>query len=407
MKDLTRRRYPGILRLGEGTYRIRVSAVDPRTGKLKEVYRRRTGITVQEAVKLQGEWREEIRRGEAGGRERMRLRDYAASWLRGRLPRLKPSTAHGYATMLDVRILPALGDYYLDALTPADVNTWLGKQGRSAPNCLLVLRTLLRDAVADLDLPRDPVARVKAPRRRVFTDEEPGLLTAEELRRVLDAFRAEEPRWYALAATLAFTGLRWGEATALRWDDVDEPAGVLHVRRAQWRGIVSTTKTDRVRSVPLVPELADVLREHRRGLVASQHAGVAEGWMFPSVVGKLHQASAMRKPLLHVLRVAGVTRGITVHGLRRTFNNLARQVASGEVVRSITGHVTAAMTEHYSHVDVREKRAAAAGVLRLVRGGQLGDPLGDPVDRGSVVETKSVMIARNGPVAHVDRAAVS
>jgi integrase len=55
----------------------------------------------------------------------------------------------------------------------------------------------------------------------------------------------------------------------------------------------------------------------------------------------------------------------TIHGFRRTFNNLCRQVAAGEVVRALTGHARPEMTAHYSHVD-REKRAAAQGVLRLV-----------------------------------------
>ncbi len=45
---------------------------------------------------------------------------------------------------------------------------------------------------------------------------------------------------------------------------------------------------------------------------------------------------------------------VTIHGLRRTFNNLSRQVAGEIVARSITGHVTQAMTEHYSHVDAKE-----------------------------------------------------
>jgi len=47
-------------------------------------------------------------------------------------------------------------------------------------------------------------------------------------------------------------------------------------------------------------------------------------------------------------------------------------MASGEVARAITGHVTQRMTEHYSHVDVGEKRAAVEGMLKLVKGGESG-----------------------------------
>jgi integrase len=58
---------------------------------------------------------------------------------------------------------------------------------------------------------------------------------------------------------------------------------------------------------------------------------------------------------------------LTVHGLRRTMNNLLRQVTHGEVVRSVTGHVTERMTEHYSHIGADEKSSAVAKVLQLVR----------------------------------------
>ena len=64
----------------------------------------------------------------------------------------------------------------------------------------------------------------------------------------------------------------------------------------------------------------------------------------------------------------GITKRVTTHGLRRTFNNLSRQVAGEIVTRSITGHVTAAMTEHYSHVGSEEKLAAAGSIVRMVMG---------------------------------------
>lgn len=70
---------------------------------------------------------------------------------------------------------------------------------------------------------------------------------------------------------------------------------------------------------------------------------------------------------------------MTTHGLRRTFNNLSRQVAGEIVTRSITGHVTQEMTEHYSHVDRSEKLAAVGKVVRLVGlpSGEVGDQVGD------------------------------
>ena len=198
------------------------------------------------------------------------------------------------------------------------------------------------------------------------TDEEPNLLTAEELGRVLVAFKEDEPKFYPLTATLAFTGERYGEATATKWGDIDEEAGVIRVRRAQWRGIVGTTKTGTVRSVPLVPELKMVLREHRARLASSGLSVLDSDWVFPGEDGGLLPRVWLRWALIRVLKKVGITKRVTTHGLRRTFNNLSRQVAGEIVTRSITGHVTAAMTEHYSHVGKDEKLAAAGSIVRMV-----------------------------------------
>jgi integrase len=80
--------------------------------------------------------------------------------------------------------------------------------------------------------------------------------------------RLHEPAWFALTATLAMTGMRFGEATALKWSDLDVQGGEIIVRRAHWVGHVGTTKTDTVRRVPLVPDLRAILDERRRALVA-------------------------------------------------------------------------------------------------------------------------------------------
>jgi integrase len=184
-----------------------------------------------------------------------------------------------------------------------------------------------------------------------------------------------------VAATLALTGLRYGEATALKWTDLDADAGIIRVRRAQWHGVVSTTKTGVSRTVPLVGELADVLRNHRARLLPRQVDGLGDGWVFPGQRVGLLRPNALGSPLRRALKGCGITKRVSVHGLRRTFNNLARQVAGDIVTRSITGHVTASMTEHYSHVDAREKLAAASkALLLLAPAGQVGDQVGDPTD---------------------------
>lgn len=56
-----------------------------------------------------------------------------------------------------------------------------------------------------------------------------------------------------------------------------------------------------------------------------------------------------------------------MHGLRYTFTELVRRAdVDAAVRRALTGHVTEEMQRHYSTVGWDEKRAAVAGVYRLV-----------------------------------------
>jgi integrase len=196
------------------------------------------------------------------------------------------------------------------------------------------------------------------PKRR-RSDDDPNVLTAVELGKVMAVFRDTEREHYPLALTLALTGIRYGEATALRWSDIDEPNAVIRIERAQWHGIVGETKTGNVRTVPLTAELGEVLRDHRKAVRGGA------GWVFPNKDGGLVGPCALRFPIGRVLKRAGITKRVSVHGLRRTFNNLSRQVAGNIVTRAITGHVTEEMTEHYSHVEGAEEVRAADQVVAL------------------------------------------
>jgi len=178
-------------------------------------------------------------------------------------------------------------------------------------------------------------------------------------------------QWAPLVMLLATTGLRWGEASALRWSDLDHEAGLIRIRRGNWRGQIVTPKTKgSMRTVALLAEFTAMLGP----------APTKDDWLFPDANGKLRREYPLRKVMERTLTKAGlghrdketgawVGLWVTTHGLRRTFNNLARQHTSAQVLRSITGHSTEQMTERYSLVGGDEKAsvqrvvARAAGLL--------------------------------------------
>lgn len=418
-------RYTGVYAVDgrPGTYRLWGQVPNPKTGKKQTVDKIVSGLaSAKEAHDKRTELLAaiEIQQPKV---ERKTFRVYATSWLRSKMPELKASTRSLYATVLDEHALPVLGDYYLDAITRDDLLDWreaqcakpkVDAQKRprfdSAGDPLLpeivtvngrfrVLKEVMRDAVVSEKLPIDPTQRIGPLREHFVDDDERAVeesaksITADELRRLLDTARAHAPRWYPFFFVLAFTGLRFGEISALKWRDVDEDAGKIWIRRSQWQGKVDTVKNSKPRTVPLMSELLEVLNAHREAqqaafiLRAKRRAlpdisALVEGdWIFPSRRSfgeaaessealKLMHNTAPRKALIKVTAKAGIAPGFTIHGFRHTFNNLVRNVAelNGQniVLQAMTGHSSDEMTEHYSQVSIEEKRRAVGGLLRLV-----------------------------------------
>ena len=372
-------RYPGIMRLQPNTYRIRARAYDPRTGKRKEKDKIVHNISLADAVKLRQQWMVDI---ENGGREtptRTTLKAYARSWIASRTARLAHSTASRYATALDLHIVPDLGAIYLDAVTKQDVELWLLEQGRVFPavtanGWLRILKALFADASEDFGFP-NPAIRVKA-LEDDRPDEDPNSLSEKELKLLLDAFRQHQPQFYPLVLTLALTGLRWGEATALKWSDLDQERGVIHVRRAHWRGRLKKLKNKRPRTAPLPPVLFEVLTQWQVQLEEAQHPGQKQGWCFPSRKGTPRTSNVMTKPMRDCLERAKIDKRVTMQGLRRSAEDVLRRLGvSGPLAEALMGH-NARMRSHYSTVADHEVANVGDRVAQAVFGDQVGGEVG-------------------------------
>jgi integrase/recombinase XerD len=142
----------------------------------------------------------------------------------------------------------------------------------------------------------------------------------------------------------------------------------LRIKRSHVRGIIrNTTKTGKRRVVPFPAELAKVLRDHRHRLAEAQHPGLQQGWVFANGAGKPRDNGALHTHNTAVLKHAGITKRVTIHGLRRTATDLLRRAAVDPVTaKAIIGHTTDRMREHYSTVGTDEARAIGASLVSLV-----------------------------------------
>src|SRR5688572_12960329 len=180
---------PGVIALGNGSYRVRARAIDPRTGKMTERDRLIHGATLKQASKEKDDLIAEIR-GEKEVKGKRTLQDYATSWLRGQWNSLCPTTRDRYLTSLDRHILPALGNFYLDAIRCEDIESWRDAMKRSGMASATVnghlrtLRAVLARAVRSEGLRIIAASEVKVLPEddRRITDEEPNALEPEELR---------------------------------------------------------------------------------------------------------------------------------------------------------------------------------------------------------------------------------
>ena len=372
---------------GKGKWAVRVARVNQRTGRREN--RKATVVgSKAEAERVERELESELEAGVVRPR-RVQLRAFAIEWLESRASGLKPSVRAKYATSLDLHILPVLGDLYLDAIRPSDVTSYLSARraaGNTVLNELRLLRVIARDSVAEGLAPAYWCDRVKQPEVDVYTEDDPNLLRADQLR---DLVAALPRQWLALTMLMSLTGLRWGEASALRWEDIEsfEVGGqtmwAARVRRGNWKGKVVEVKTKKsARAIPLPAIVVPLLGPRQ-----------SSGLLFPTRDGELYRGS----PLRSVLDSAAVRLGwarwegkrqarravgfrVTPHGLRRTFNDLARRLASREVVMSVTGHATEEMFSHYSLVDIGEKSAAVELVAAL-----LEPPPSDAIQDGVLI----------------------
>jgi integrase len=137
-----------------------------------------------------------------------------------------------------------------------------------------VFSLLMELAVRDKRIPSNPATGVRLPR---VARPDKRFLTAEEVHRLADA-AAQYPipevgeQYRALVLLLAFCGLRWGEAAALRVKRVDLLRRRLTVAesvtevsgRLEW----GTPKSHAARSVPIPRSLIDMLAEVMVGKAA-------------------------------------------------------------------------------------------------------------------------------------------
>lgn len=130
---------------------------------------------------------------------------------------------------------------------------------------------------------------------------------------------------------------------AFQWRDVDY-AGEVVRRSYNVHGAVGPPKSGKVRSVPMVPDVAQSLA----GLACREHFIGDEDLVFPGEAGGYQDATALRARYRSALKRAGL-RPLRFHDLRHPFGTLAVRRAEVPAVQAWMGHADIQTTMRYVH----------------------------------------------------------
>lgn len=287
---------------------------------------------------------------------RTSIRVIGAEWLAAQT-HLKPSSTAAFAGSWRTHVEPQWGDRQVASITYSEVQAWVAsltagipdvkegewkrkpKSATTVHRAHSVLSAVLDTAARDRLISSNPARGVKLPRK---VGRRHAYLTHAQV-----AHLAREAKGHTLLVNLlAYTGLRWGEATALHVADIDQMRKRLRVSRnavtVAGKIIPGTPKTHRARTVPVPAFLLADMLEHIEGRgpgalvvgdgVTYQAAPAAGRNWFSGAVKRCRAAD----PTFPV---------ITPHDLRHTAASLAIQAgANVKAVQRMLGHASAAMT---------------------------------------------------------------
>lgn len=272
---------------------------------------------------------------------------------------VKPATLSAYRNAINSWILPSIGQQDLETFSNGALKAFIHKLTvlRKSPATIQQIVTVVKSIVASAVTPEGDLLY---PRiwNNAFLDlpdigpQKAPTLTQEQLRAAL---RSEHGVFYAF---LAGTGLRIGEALAVRWGDdgthtcLDPENAVVRVRTKLWYKQEGTPKTDAgIREVDLDPRL--------NALLSCATTTVAGEPIF-NKDGKFLCEGTMRAHLKS-LGICGF------HTFRRYRITRLRELGTPEdIVRYWAGHAGGGITDRYSKLaenkELRKQWAVRAGL---------------------------------------------
>ena len=306
-------------------------------GKRKTFY----GTSIKEVNRKIYLYKEDISNGTP-------FKTVAWEWREQHMERLSYGSQRAYTAPF-LRLVDCFGDTPIEKITLQSVQQFFATLGLSYKSASLhktVLNQIFNYAILILNMViSTPCDRIKLDTRLPKSHRDAA--TPEQEQAILDT----KPDEFLLAPLIYYTGLRCGEALALRYCDVDTVKNVITVKQAVVhhgnRPVISPPKTpNAIRTVPLLPQLKEL---------------IGQGNPTHYIIGgeKPLTQSALAKRWKRWEKEHGVE--IDRHSIRHTYATKLYEAGVGiKSAQSLLGHADAQTTLNiYTHLNQNHVTEAA------------------------------------------------
>jgi len=323
---------------GSGKWYVFVTTNGRRASKL--VGKKKTALIVAEKIKAK------LALGmDAWGGKKLapKFSEYAKKFITGYVKNnLKPSTYRSYESIIRIHLLPAYRSHTIDAITRESIKDLLidkakklsGNRVKRIQSCI---SSLMAMAIEDGHIKTNPASGLQKYIGSCRPVDIPDPYTAFELNIYLNTCLACFPQYYPFFLLLARTGLRIGEAIALKWGDIDYLGKFITVRRSITDGIENTPKSGKYRRVPLSAQLIASLKElrtTRKNQALKKGWGKVPNWVFISSSRTPYNPANITQRIHNKITEKSGLRRIRLHDFRHTYATL--RLANGDYPQNVS-----------------------------------------------------------------------
>ena len=384
---------------GKNSYRLTVSEGFDLNGK-PMIHRKTVHGTKKDAEVELAKFVTEVQNGLIIDGKSLKFSEFTEIWKRDYGSKeLAPSTYKRYCRMLETRLLPYFGHFYINKIKPTDImkfydllekDTQLvrkkGNNGSKTKKPLSgktilehhrLLRAMLHKAVYWQLIVANPAERVqppkaRKPKRKSYDDEQTKILLEN-----LELLSSEDTKYKVAIILTVFTGVRLGELMGLEWQDVDFKNGIISINRssqylADMGVFTKVPKTESSIREIAIPKFIISLLEEYKLWYEEQKSIYGELWtdsdrLFVQADGKPMHPSTISKWFVKYVGQIGLP-VINFHGLRHTNASLlVAQNIDIAVISARLGHAQISTTlDFYVHPLLSHNRKAGYALENLL-----------------------------------------